>query len=320
MKTTNTQKKIGSIAIAMLCAFFVNGVHVAFAESATPTGTDSGSFAVQPAKIELDLAPGDSATKTIDIANNTGSDATFTLDVEDISGTDSGSDTVEFFGTTTGPYSVKSIIALPKESVMVPNGGEIEVPITLTMPQNAEPGGKYGAVFVKETPSDANGASVSARIGVLFFIRTSGDTTAKAGLKKFGTANGADFFGTGDVPLAITVQNTGNVHVNPYGYITVKNMLGSVVATIPLDPWFVLPNSVRTREVEWKSANAFGIYRAILSLNRGYNNTVDSRSISFVVIPWWFFPSALIILAGIAWFIRSRYQEKRRTSANSKAV
>jgi hypothetical protein len=95
-----------------------------------------------------------------------------------------------------------------------------------------------------------------------------------------------NFYEKGPITFEILSENTGNAHLSPYGTIDIKNILGAVVGQVEIDPWFVMPKSVRTREVKWNSNFLLGRYTASLTLNRGYNNIVDVKNFSFFVIPW----------------------------------
>ncbi|MBU1613370.1 hypothetical protein KKC87_02985, partial [Patescibacteria group bacterium] len=61
-------------------------------------------------------------------------------------------------------------------------------------------------------------------------------------------------------------------------------------------PYFVMPDSIRDREVVLDRPFMFGRYKAELSLNRGYNNLTDEKTITFWVLPW---KTVLEILIGI---------------------
>src|SRR5665811_1832856 len=56
----------------------------------------------------------------------------------------------------------------------------------------------------------------------------------------------------------IAFKNTGNVHLVPYGTITIKNMFGKVIQTLPVDAYFVLPDSTRYREIMWTKDFSIG--------------------------------------------------------------
>ena len=89
---------------------------------------------------------------------------------------------------------------------------------------------------------------------------------------------------------------TGDLYLTPYGIITIKNMFGETIATIPVNAYYSLPQSLRYRDVTWNGQALFGRYTATLTLNRGYNNLTDTQTIAFWVIPWKFLAIAFIIL------------------------
>ncbi len=53
-----------------------------------------------------------------------------------------------------------------------------------------------------------------------------------------------------------------------------------------LEPWFVLPKSLRSRDISWNRDMLFGRYTATVAINRGYDDVVDEYSVSFWVLPW----------------------------------
>jgi hypothetical protein len=105
-------------------------------------------------------------------------------------------------------------------------------------------------------------------------------------LLEFSTKNAERFFTSGPISLLTTFENTGSVHLNPYGEIRVTNILGEEVGMSIIDPWFVLPNALRTREIVWDRPFLFGRYTFTLSLNRGYDDIIDESQVVVWVIPW----------------------------------
>ena len=74
--------------------------------------------------------------------------------------------------------------------------------------------------------------------------------------------------------------------MSPYGELVVTNMFGEEVGHTDIDPWFVFPQALRFREIVWDREQLFGKYTATININRGYDNTIDTMSVSFWVIPW----------------------------------
>jgi hypothetical protein len=90
----------------------------------------------------------------------------------------------------------------------------------------------------------------------------------------------------GPIEFLLTYENTGSVHLNPYGELRVKNFFGEEVGFLELEPWFALPKSLRTKEITWDRELLFGRYTATTFINRGYDDVIDEHSVVFWVLPW----------------------------------
>lgn len=93
-------------------------------------------------------------------------------------------------------------------------------------------------------------------------------------------------------------------------------MFGEEVGFVELDPWFVLPKSLRTREVTWDREFLFGRYKVTAKINRGYDNQIDEVTTSFWVLPWkivlGIFLSIFIIVFSLRAFFRT-FEFKRKS-------
>ena len=102
----------------------------------------------------------------------------------------------------------------------------------------------------------------------------------------------------------IAFKNSGNVHLVPYGTISIRNLFGTTVKTLPVDAYFVLPDSIRYREVKWDEGFSIGRYTANLSLNKGYATEYENDKLAFWVLPW---KILLIIFIGILLIVAILY-------------
>jgi hypothetical protein len=157
---------------------------------------------------------------------------------------------------------------------------------------------------------------VVARIGSLFFLRVKGETVISGETKSIDIIGDNWWYEKGPIELGILYENTGSVHVNPYGQLSVTNMFGEEVGYIELEPWFVLPNSLRIREITWDREFLLGRYTVKAEINRGYDDIIDEVSVSFWVLPWKIvggtFLILFIILFGIRGFFRT-FEFKRKS-------
>lgn len=285
---------------------------------------DEDDIVVGPGKTELWMAPGDSSSQEILISNRSGEKKIIDISVEDFQGSADPNGTIEFMGGKRGPYSLKDYVIPEIQRIILSHGQRLRLPVIVSIPSGAEPGGLYGAVMVSasnieegsgEIESGKAGAKMKiiTRVASLFFVRIKGAVVENGFLQSFKTNN--NFYEKGPVSFLSLFENTGNVHLAPYGTIDIKNILGSNVGQVEVDPWFVLPKSVRTRETKWNGNFLFGKYTAVLTMNRGYKDIIDTKEFSFWVIPWKLLLIALIGVILVIWFfiwVASHFEFKKR--------
>jgi hypothetical protein len=282
-----------------------------------------GDVVLGPTKIELFLDPGEKATKEIMVTNRTGKDVNFVFDVEDFKGSYNPDQTIIFLGKETGPYSLKDWLKPELNKFTLKHGQRIILPVEVSIPLDADPGGHYGVVFAvvqppesgpKEGGEAASGqVAVVSRAGTLFFVKVNGKINEDG--KMTGLRVAKNFYEQGPIALNVSFENNGSVHLTPYGAIEIKNILGRTVGEVELDPWFVMPDSLRNREVTWEKGFLFGKYTALATINRGYGDIIDQESVSFWVIPWKIVLAGLVALFLVVWFfywVFSKFEFKRK--------
>jgi hypothetical protein len=259
------------------------------------SSTIIGDFVVGPGKVEVTLKPGQTKIVELLVTNRTGSDRIFNLTTEDASGSKDPNTAVVLLGSDRGPYSLREYLEVPHTRFQIKNNERARVPVTISVPADAEPGGYYGSMLVDTIAvtgeSDDSGetapqSAIVARIGTLFFITVPGDVEREGALVDFGTIPKQSFFQGGPIQFGVLFENTGSIHLTPYAEVRIKNMFDEEVGYLTLDPWFVLPQALRLREFSWNRDMLFGRYTATVSLNRGYNDLIDEMSLTFWVLPW----------------------------------
>lgn len=280
-----------------------------------PNGKD---FVVGPGKVELTINPGETKTAEIRVSNRLGENRAFRIEVEDFTGSRNPEETVVLLGNERGPYTLKDYVFVPETTFSIDDGHRAIIPVTISIPTDAEPGSRFGSVLVStvsdETSNGSSGTAVVSRIGTLFFVTVPGKAKHEGVLKEF-VAKEGKYADKGPINFRLLYENTGSVHLNPYGEIRIRNMLGKEVGAVLLDPWFALPGSLRLREATWESPFLFGKYTATASVNRGYDNIVDSVEYSFWVLPWKIlvlFFVAVTVLVLIIRFVLTRFEIKKK--------
>jgi hypothetical protein len=266
------------------------------------TVENAGDFVVEPGKTEILVDPGQTVVKNVSVTNRIDRRVTFQITTEDIAGTDNPLQAVVLLDDTDGPYSLSDSVQPEITEFSLEFGEKITIPVTISIPANAEPGGHYGAVVISTVPDAAitarQGAQLTSRVGSLFLVRVNGEAKQEGALSGFKVIGpDASFYSKRPEGFEIAFKNTGRVHLVPYGEVTVRNILGIVVDRIPVDAYFALPESTRYREVRWENdRTAFGYYRASVSLYKGYGNDYDEMTVGYFVLPW---KTVLLVLAGI---------------------
>lgn len=282
-------------------------------------------FVVGPGRFQLEVGPGQSKTVEMTVTNRMGIPKTFQLTTEDMSGTNDPAESVQLLGERTGPYTIKDYISVPARKFVLQHGERVRIPVTVSIPADAEPGGFYGSLLTQIVSEDTGekdgdvvpGTKIISRIGTLFFVTTPGEIAHESELKDFGTTNHKKFYTKGPIEFNIVTENTGSVHVTPFGELHVYNTLGNEVGYVEIQPWYVLPNSVRNKELTWNREFMVGRYTAVAQINRGYDGIVDEVSYTFWVIPLQLLAAVFggfFVFFILIRFFFSRFEFKRKGS------
>jgi hypothetical protein len=279
---------------------------LAFSIEEIPHLETKGDFLLGPGKTEIWLNPGEKATREVSVTNRLGKKTNFKVEVQDFIGSRDSKEIILWTEEET-PYSLKNFLKPEIEEFTLSHGQKITIPVEISIPSEASPGGYYGAVIISALPEKKEGegkpqVEIIPRLANLFFVRVKGEVKEDGFLKDFKTKK--KFYEKGPIDFEIYFENNGNIHLMPYGLIEIKNLLGKKLGEIEIGPFFALPQSLRLREVSWQRGFLLGKYNAILSLNRGYKDIIDQKSIDFFVIPWKIILAVFVVLAILIWIFK----------------
>lgn len=288
-----------------------------------PGRADAGDFVVGPGRTVLELQPGQTIIVNLLVTNRISEDRQFNLQVEDISGSRDPQQGITIMGNERGPYSIRDYISFPVSEFTLSLGERARVPVEISIPADAEPGGYYGAVFVTTTridfdPTAVNSAQspIIARIGSQFFVTVPGEVMTNSVLRDVSLATSRWWYESGPVSVMVTTENTGSIHLVQGADMTVKNMFGEEVGYVQVEPWFVLPQALRLREIIWDREFLLGRYTADVRVGLGYDDIVETRTIVFWVLPWRIiggvFVTFFVIIFSLRVFFR-RFEFKRKS-------
>ncbi len=297
--------------------------------AATAQSSDANAaqgLQISPASVELNAEKGKTYTLKIKILNVTGSDLVYASSSHDFGAqNETGSPRILTDGSLPASASVRSWISSINQFTL--RGHESrDLNVTVTIPSNAEPGGHYGILSLSGRAPEMNnpGVGLTASTGLLILIRVDGPINEKVSLASFATEKNGQhqsFFETSPINFVTRLKNEGNVHVKPAGTITIHDMFGGLVASLPVNEKLgnVLPGSIRRFEAELSKDWMIGRYSADLTLGYGTTGQAITNTIGFWVIPYKLILGGLLVLSTVV-FIFSRMIKvyNRRIIAKSK--
>lgn len=279
------------------------------------------SVTIQPAIIEERVDPGQIFSSTLRVSNISKETKTFYFFVRDITGfSPVGAPVFTTTAEETG-FDVSKWVKFSQLSIQIVGGRTAEIPFTITVPRDANPGGYFGAIFagtqapkLKET-----GVGVGVEVGALLNLRISGEVFNEAQLREFRTDKA--IYSTARVQFITKIENLGNILVRPRGPLEITDFFGRKVATIRINDEAagIFPKSVRQFEETWDGEGLFfGRYQVILSLS--YGESGGKKTISDA-LSFWILPLNLIVpsvigliglILGIVVFVRFYVARKLR--------
>ncbi|OIP95975.1 hypothetical protein AUK40_05515 [Candidatus Wirthbacteria bacterium CG2_30_54_11] len=288
------------------------------------------AISITPSKTELSLSPGSSWQGEVELSIDDPVGVSLVLEAVDFrsaEGDEGG--TPEFYQAEASDITgvLSRWITLGSTELTSEPGQIVRVPVSITVPLNAEPGGHYGAVLFHTSPvsTSSTGASTGSSIASLFLVTVAGRMEQSGEIVEF--FMGHDFYETLPAEAVVRFRNTGNIHLKPRGTITYTSWFGNQIGESELNPagGNVLPNSIRRITTSFGEQRdmlktpwftipvsrpfAMGLYTARLSFDFGPGTETITATTTFVVFPWRavLFVSGLLILA-VLLFLGFRYR------------
>jgi hypothetical protein len=272
---------------------------------------------ISPVLIEDEANPGETITRMVSVTNLSSeilpaqafAADVYSIDEEGRLGVDG----------SAGTSSAKDWFRFDREMILDP-GVERQVEVTIVVPKNAQPGGRYVSVFFNPLldasgGSDTSKLTVQSQIGVLFFLTVKGDIVKRGEISVFEIP----FMNTGStVRMKTALKNTGNVHLRPHAVIVVRNFLGLTVDEINIEDsgsLSALPGKTRAAVVKWDKAFPIGVYRAEITISNGPGfRLTETRW--FIVWNVWLIVG--MILAGVFgwvyWYTNGKAGRRRKSA------
>ncbi len=253
------------------------------------------SLSVTPPLIQLSLAPGQTWSSTLKVVNTNEYELPLyaSMAVLETNGDEGQSKfTPVLEGSETS--TLANWVKLGTNDFKITEEKSFDLPFTITVPEDASPGGHYAAIIIGSQPlgeaPEGASISVSSSISTLLFLRVAGDVVEKGTIREFTTED--NFYSRPNVKFLLRFENSGNVHIQPQGEIVITNMWGKERGKIPINQKTrfgnVLPESIRKFEFEWKgewNPLEFGRYKAqaVLSYGTDQKESVNSTDYFWII-------------------------------------
>ncbi|WP_157416669.1 WxL protein peptidoglycan domain-containing protein [Agromyces allii] len=239
------------------------------------------------------------------------------------------------FTTSDGQLDVATRDVRPRElgawavpaadRVTVQPGEAVEVPFTITVPDNATPGDHAGGILTAlATPEADEGLTVDRRLGIRIHLRVGGELAPGLAVDDLhvdysGTLNP---FGTGAATVSYTVRNAGNTRLaatqgvaltGPFGMLPVSaSGVADVPELLPGETWpvevrveGVVPAFVLTAGVTLDPASPASSADAAPPTPKTVEETASTAA-----VPWTLLVLVLLLVAAIV--VWARLARRRR--------
>jgi len=267
------------------------------------------ALTISPIRFEISADPGEKVTKEFTLINETKEKVVYyssfaNFEAQGESGNPNFVDPKDGLGTWMTTTN----------SVSLEPGGTKNVPVTIEIPKNAEPGGYFSVIFWGTLPPSGTQLAIGSKTGLLVLMSVNGDVKQGGGVTEFNLKDNKFFYNTLPVDFEYKFSNDGNDRIKPEGFLRVRNtvfLLAEKLNGNPVDG-NILPNSTRKFDLTWVRSPrdkdyveptspilnffddvsyqwknfAFGLYSAKLDL--GFNDLKFDKSdrLYFFVFPW----------------------------------
>lgn len=282
------------------------------------------ALTITPIRYEIAGDPGQVLTQKMGLVNETKNTQTFYASFANFEAQgDTGSPTF-----TDAKEGLATWITTEQASITLAPGAQKELEFKIAIPNDAEPGGYFAAIFWGTSPGGAPGqVSIGAKTGMLILLSVNGDVREQAGLVDFALHNDKHFYKKLPVGFQYRFSNQGGDRVKPTGSVVIRSLFGWVVKKVDANPFDgnVLPGTTRKFTPEWAKRDsvdvrdeetarnesysfkkevkdqwnnfAVGIFRARVVATFGTTDQVaKSKALYFVVFPW----ELLLVITALA--------------------
>jgi hypothetical protein len=247
--------KVGTWVLAVVFAV----VSLTMPVSAAPS--PDRSLGISPLRSELTISPGTSFDGKLTLINSGKETLSIALTAEVFSVTNQAYD-YSFDPAGTGvdwvTFSTDTVSIDPSKSATV--GYKVSVPI------NAEAGGRYLSLFASSSPQAAiSGVTSINRVASLLYVTIAGDQTRTGNVLSFSSP----ILSFGSPAWSATIQNSGSTHFHSIYSVQLRSLFGGTTLKTATNDSLILPSSVRLVSQSIPTPDIIGLYRLDYTISLG---------------------------------------------------
>ncbi|WP_422771446.1 WxL protein peptidoglycan domain-containing protein [Plantactinospora sp. WMMC1484] len=338
---------IAAVVAGAVSALVLGAVPAAAAPTPTPTPTPSGSVPARPAPVTwgvtpssptgpngrasfgYKLDPGARVTDYVAVTNHSARPLTLSLYASDAVTTPQGG--FDLLPGGQRPVDVGSWVRLTAPTLTIPSTSRMDVPFTLTVPENATPGDHVGGIVASlaatTTDGQGNQVAVDHRVGARIYLRVTGElrpALALEGLRVDHRASGNPFAG-GEIVATATIRNTGNVRLagqpmtESAGLFGLGRRSASGTALPEILPGGAVRTTVRLRGVAplfRLTVTTTVVPAAVEGQALDPHPAEASEEVTVWAVPWRQLLLVLLVLGAVGALLMLRRRRRRRAARN----
>ncbi len=278
---------------------------------------------VYPARNQIEVEPGEKQVLTITFYNQSSEPISGYFKIADfiVDNINGEPRLIDDINLAPPKYSASNWIKLLYDRATLPANEKIDLQITINVPKEANPGGKYAAVFFqtsetlpnKSQSEEQKGTGTALRIASLLYIKVKGQIKEKALISRFFAPY---FFEYGPIKIDLDIFNRGDYHITPKGLITLTDIFNKPTDQKLLPEKNIFPDSLRTYQIELGKKWMIGKYKVNLEASYGETGQALTSNLYVWIFPWRVALIILLTLIIVILLINHFYKEFIKKESN----
>jgi len=301
--------------IFLFVSYFM--LHVSFVHA-----QDLVNMTVVPPRQELSVQQGEETRIQVKFVNKTDSPISGYIKKADFLVLDKdGSPTLFDTNTANNRFSASSWLTPSEERVTIAANDQYISTVTIKVPKDAYPCGKYTSVFFEPVTPSLGGqtvkvesaSSVAFRLSSLIYLNVEGQCKENAYVSKL---SAPQFLEYGPVPVDVEILNRSDYHITPRVALSLTNILtDNPVDTQVLPLQNIFPDMPRAYKGEVGKKWMIGRYK--ITLNGGYGKTGQTlSSMTYVWIFPWRVALMIVLTLIVIYFLGRTIMDKMNAKTN----